>query len=103
MKGGPWVSELLLVSSLLTAGQGASEVIQERRALMQEMAEDLQAIWDGLAQGEGGLVERGAQRIAAMAARMSGLFPPGSFHPPSRAEPVIREEFRAFETLAADL
>ncbi|MFQ5882246.1 MAG: c-type cytochrome [Candidatus Methylomirabilales bacterium] len=103
MKERQWVLGLLLLSCFLTAGQGTADVIEERRALMREIADDLRAIWDGLAQGEVGFVERGAERIAAKAARMPGLFPPGSFHPPSRAEPVIRQDFHTFQILAADL
>ncbi|MFQ5801772.1 MAG: c-type cytochrome [Candidatus Methylomirabilales bacterium] len=98
-----WILGHLVIFSFLIVGQGSAGVIDERQALMRAIGDDLQAIWDGLARGDGGAVEQGAKRIAAQAARVSVLFPPDSFHPPSRAEPAIREEFRAFEDLVLQL
>lgn len=92
-----------LLISFLMAAQGSAGVIDERQALMRAIGDDLQAIWDGLARGDGGAVEQGATRIAVQAACLSTLFPPDSFHPPSRAQPAIREEFHAFEDLALKL
>ena len=94
---------LLLVPGFLTAAQGTAGVIEERRALMQAIASDLQKIWVGLARQDRGVVEKGAERIAAQAARVPTLFPPQSFHPPSRAQPAIRTEFGTFEALAVSL
>jgi len=98
-----WILGHLLLFSFLIVGQGSAGVIDERQALMRAIGDDLQAIWDGLARGDGGAVEQGAKRIAAQAAHVSVLFPPDSFHPPSRAEPAIREDFHAFEDLALQL
>ena len=98
-----WVLGLLLVSGFLTAGHGTAGVIEERRALMLAIAGDLQEIWLGLARQDRGVIEKGAERIAAQAARVPTLFPPESFHPPSRAQPAIRTEFRTFEALALNL
>ena len=103
MKEPWWVFGLLLVSGFLTAAQGTAGVIDERRALMLAIASDLQKIWVGLAQQDRGVVEKGAERIAAQAARVPTLFPPESFHPPSRAQPAIRTEFRTFEAMAVNL
>ena len=98
-----WALGLLFLSSFLITGQKSAGVIGERWALMRALGDDLQAIWDGLAGGDTRAVEQGATRIAAQATRMSTLFPPDSFHPPSRAEPAIREEFHTFEALAQEL
>ncbi|MEE9182107.1 MAG: cytochrome c [candidate division NC10 bacterium] len=94
---------ILLLSGFLTAAGGPAGVIEERRALMRVLAENLQAIWDGLAQGERDAMHRGAEQIAGRATRVLTLFPPNSFHPPSRAQPTIREEFRTFEAFTQNM
>lgn len=70
---------------------------------MRAIGDDLEAIWEGMGRGDGIAVEEGAKRIAARAARILTMFPPDSFHPPSRAQPAIREEFHAFEALTLEL
>ncbi len=102
-EGTRWALGVLLLSSFLVAGQESTGVISERWALMRALGDDLEAIWEGLARGDTRAVEQGATRIAAQATRMSTLFPPDSFHPPSRAESAIREEFHTFEGLAQEL
>lgn len=103
MKEPWWALGLLLASGFLTAAQGTAGVVEERRALMRAIAGDLQEIWVGLARKDRGVIEKGADRIAAQAARVPRLFPPESFHPPSRAQAAIRTEFRTFEALAVNL
>ncbi|MBW8057649.1 MAG: cytochrome c [candidate division NC10 bacterium] len=103
MKTPGWVLGILLLSGFLTAAGGTAELVEERRALMRVLAENLQAIWDGLAHGERDAVHGGAEQIAGLATRILTLFPPNSFHPPSRAQPAIREEFRTFETFTQNL
>ncbi len=94
---------LLLLCGCVTAAHGAAVVIQERRVLMRGIAGDLRVIWDGLAREDSKVVEKAALWIAAQAARLPTLFPRDSFHPPSRAQPTIRQEFPAFEALAVAL
>jgi cytochrome c556 len=103
VKGSRWLLGLLLLSGFLTAAGGKAGMIEERQAVMRALADDLRGIWNGLAQGESGSMESGATQIAAQALRVLTLFPPNSFHPPSRARPAIREEFRTFEALAQNL
>lgn len=103
VKGPRWRLGLLLLCGLLTAARGTADVIAERRVLMRALADNVQEIWNGLARGEGAAVESGAKQIAAQASRILTLFPPNSFHPPSRAQPAIREEFPIFEVLVSDM
>ncbi len=103
MKGPRWLIGLLLLCGFLTAARGTADVIEERRALMRALADNIQGIWNGLARGEGPAVESKAKQMAAQAGRVLPLFPPNSFHPPSRAQPAIREEFRTFKGFVDDL
>jgi cytochrome c556 len=90
---------LVLVAGALAPGVGVSGVIEERQALMRRLAGDLQTIWDGLARGDGAAVQGGARGIAAETSKLLGLFPPDSFHGPSRARPAIAAEFSDFKAL----
>lgn len=103
MKKRKWLLGLFLLTGFLIARSGSAGVIDERQALMRAIGDDVQAIWAGLARGDSGAVERTATRIAAQASRLLTMFPPDSFHPPSRAEPAIREEFQTFEALVLKL
>ncbi|MFQ5656615.1 MAG: cytochrome c [Candidatus Methylomirabilales bacterium] len=103
MKEPWWALGFLLLSGFLIGAQATAGAIDERRALMRAIAGELQQIWEGLAQQDLVVVEKGAHRIAAQAVRFPTLFPPESFHAPSRAQPAIRKEFRTFETLAVNL
>lgn len=103
MSGPRWLVGFLVLSSFLAAADGMAGVIEERRALMRDLGHALQAIWDGLARGEADMVEQGARHIAARANRIVPLFPPGSFHSPSRAQPVSPEEVPSFTAFAQDL
>lgn len=103
MKTPGCVLGILLLSGFLTAAGGTAELIEERRALMRVLAENLQAIWEGLAHGERDAMHGGAEQIAGRATRILTLFPPNSFRPPSRAQPTIREEFCTFEAFTQNM
>ena len=51
MKGSRWLIGLLLLCGFLTAARGTADVIEERRALMRALADNIQGIWNELARG----------------------------------------------------
>jgi len=77
--------------------------IRERHYLMEDIGKNSKVIGAALKAGDSGPVAGAAENIQADAAKITGLFPPGSSHPKSRAKPEIWTNWAKFEANAKAL
>ncbi len=105
----------LAVITALTAGatlvasahEGATGVVAERMEAMESLGDamkGLAAMYRGRAPYDAAAVRDAAEAIGRHGGeRMTALFPPGSLHHPSEAQPEIWEDWERFGELAEDL
>jgi len=77
--------------------------IRDRHHLMEDIGKNSKVIGAALKAGDASPVAGAAEKIQADAAKITGLFPPGSSHPKSRAKPEIWTNWAKFETDAKGL
>ncbi|MFQ5666521.1 MAG: c-type cytochrome [Candidatus Binatia bacterium] len=77
--------------------------IRERHELMEGIGKNAKLIGTALKTGQFGPVAGAAENIHASAAKITGLFPPGSAHPKSRAKLEIWKDWPKFEANAKEL
>ena len=77
--------------------------IRDRNELMEQIGKNAKTIGDAIKAGQLGPVEGAAETIHADAAKITGLFPPGSTDPKSRAKPEIWTNWAKFAASAKDL
>lgn len=98
---------LLLIGCAGLRGGAAPDPIDERQAMMQQMAAEAQDITEAFNIGAEGfdvaVIARAAQQMAASAHQIPALFPPGSTGPQSRALPLIWQRWSSFEQIAKEL
>jgi len=96
--GGPGLASARTHEDELPAGP-----IRERHELMEEMGKQAKLLNGKLKAGDTAGVAPPAEAMARLAARIAGLFPPGSTDPRSRAKPEIWQKRDEFKTLASEL
>src|SRR5215470_12458314 len=77
--------------------------IHDRHELMEGIGKNAKAIGDAIKAGKLGPVPGAANKIHVAAAKITGLFPPGSTDPNSRAKAEIWSNWDKFEADAKDL
>ena len=77
--------------------------IRDRHHLMEGIGKNSKTIGDALKAGKTDPIAGAAEKIQADAAKITGLFPPGSTHPKSRAKPEIWTNWTKFEADAKAL
>lgn len=77
--------------------------LRDRHELMEGIGKNAKVIGDALKSGNLAPVAGAAEHIAADAAKITPLFPPGSTDPKSRAKPEIWQNWPKFEELAKQL
>ncbi len=94
---------LLFACFLLAAHGGATGIVKQRMDVMVDIGRAMKSIRNGLDRSRPDAVREAAGRIARHARHIPMLFPEGSFHPPSEAEPSIAAKRAEFDRLAAEL
>ncbi len=77
--------------------------IHDRHDLMEGIGKNAKVINEALKKGEAGPIAPAAEKIRTSAGKITGLFPPGSTHPKSRAKPEIWSNWSKFEGDAKQL
>ena len=99
-----WIgaTTLLLVCSLAAIAHMKTEElpagpIRDRHDLMEGIGKNAKIIGDALKAGNTAPVADAAEKIQGDAAKITGLFPPGTTHAKSRAKPEIWQNWPKFE------
>jgi cytochrome c556 len=99
------LASLLLASALAWAHTDdlPAGPVHDRHELMERIGANAKTIGDALKTKDMAPIPAAAEAIAADARKAPSLFPPGSEHPKSRAQPEIWKDWPKFEALTASL